>query len=37
MKEWSSVKTLGGFESNVYLENFRNLKGYALFTQILNK
>jgi len=28
-RDWTRVKTLGGFESNGYLENFGNLKGYA--------
>ena len=37
LKDWTRVKTLGGFESEGYLENFENMKGYAEMTQILEK
>lgn len=34
--DWTRVKTLGGIESNEYLENISELKGYAEMTKILD-
>ncbi len=34
--DWTRVKTLGGIESNEYLENIGELKGYAEMTKFLD-
>jgi tetratricopeptide (TPR) repeat protein len=37
LQDWNRVKTLGGIESTEYLNNFNDLKGYAVMTSILVK
>ena len=37
LDDWTRVKNLGGIETDEYLKNFGDLKGYALMTSILVK
>ena len=37
VRDWSRIKSLGGFESEEYLKNLSDLKGYAELTQIMGK
>jgi hypothetical protein len=37
LNDWTRVKTLGGMESTIYLENFGDLKGYAELLTVLGE
>ena len=35
--DWKRIKTLGGFEGDTYLENFKDLKGYAEMISVVKE
>ena len=37
LRDWTRIKTLGGFEGSEYIESYSGMKGYAEMTRVLEK